>query len=418
MASLEDQWASLVTSINNSNLDLLKDFRKKLVDGIREERETQKESQISLLDARIEELKVELDSLDDDASDRLEQRAKVEAELSKWQNDNSIYGKKKVKELQDKLNELNKEIKKDEINAEIERIEAEKQAVEEDYDKKLSDKELYLEADRLLSEKNIEEIKKLLENAQPDFENLGNLLGSSFTEEFMSQIQNALDAMEYLKTGKRPSDMENLTDGMGVTNVPKPASSSSSSYSSSSSAKAVTMGGRVKVTDPSASIYVDSYTSSSSGTWKGAGVSSSDTMYVYSMNNGKVALSSSQGGTPIGWIDIKKVQAFATGGYTGDFSGGQLGLLHPKERVLSAEQTKNFEILVDMLGDLVKNPILQLGNMMKDFKNPIVEANNNIEINNNFNITNNTPFDLDRQNDNLTQLMSRELRRFGKITTK
>ena len=44
--------------------------------------------------------------------------------------------------------------------------------------------------------------------------------------------------------------------------------------------------------------------------------------------------------------------------------------------------------------------------------------NNNIEINNNFNITNNTPFDLDRQNDNLTQLMSRELRRFGKITTK
>lgn len=418
LASLEDQWASLVTSINNSNLDLLKDFRKKLVDAIREERETQKESQISLLDTRIEELKAELDSLDDDASDRLEQRAKVEAELSKWQNDNSIYGKKKVKELQDKLNELNKEIKKDEINAEIERIEAEKQAVEEDYDKKLSDKELYLEADRLLSEKNIDEIKKLLENAQPDFENLGNLLGSSFTEEFMSQIQNALDAMEYLKTGKRPSDMENLTDGMGVANVPKPSSPPPSSSSNSSSAKAVTMGGRVKITDPGASIYVDSYTSSSSGTWKGAGISSSDTMYVYSMSNGKAALSTTQGGTPIGWIDIKKVQAFATGGYTGDFRGGQLGLLHPKERVLSAEQTKNFEILVDMLGDLVKNPILQLGNMMKDFKNPIMEANNNIEINNNFNITNNTPFDLDRQNDNLTQLMSRELRRFGKITTK
>ncbi len=418
LASLEDQWASLVTSINNANLDLLKDFRKKLVDAIKEERETQKESQISLLDTRIEELKAELDSLDDDASDRLQERAKLESELAKWQNDNSIYGKKKVKELQDKLNELNKEIKKDEINAEIERIEAEKQAVEEDYDKKLSDKELYLEADRLLSEKNIDEIKKLLENAQPDFENLGNLLGSSFTEEFMSQIQNALDAMEYLKTGKRPSDMKNGTDGVGVVNTPKPSNPSPKPSPVTPTAKAVTMGGRVKVTDPSASIYVDSYTSSSSGTWKGAGVSSSDTMYVYNMNNGKVALSRTQGGIPIGWIDIKKVQAFATGGYTGDFRGGQLGLLHPKERVLSAEQTKNFEILVDMLGDLVKNPILQLGNMMKDFKNPIMEANNNIEINNNFNITNNTPFDLDRQNDNLTQLMSRELRRFGKITTK
>ena len=69
------------------------------IDAIREERETQKESQISLLDARIEELKAELDSLDDDASDRLKERAKVEAELAKWQNDNSVYGKKKIKEL-------------------------------------------------------------------------------------------------------------------------------------------------------------------------------------------------------------------------------------------------------------------------------------------------------------------------------
>ena len=55
---------------------------------------------------------------------------------------------------------------------------------------------------------------------------------------------------------------------------------------------------------------------------------------------------------------------------------------------------------------------------MKSFNNPIMEINNGIEINNNFNITNNTPFDLDRQNENLTQLMSRELRRFGKIITK
>lgn len=433
LASLEDQWASLVTSINNANLDLLKDFRKKLVDAIKEERETQKESQISLLDTRIEELKAELDSLDDDASDRLQERAKLESELAKWQNDNSIYGKKKVKELQDKLNELNKEIKKDEINAEIERIEAEKEAVEEDYDKKLSDKELYLEADRLLSEKNVEEIKRLLENAQPDFENLGNLLGSSFTEEFMSQIQNALDAMEYLKTGKRPSDMKNETDGTGSINTPKPPSSSSGGGSNSGSSNntpvktqpmpagsniPIAINSRVKIVDPSAPIYVDSTTLSSSGTWQGAGVSTSDTLYVYNMGNGRGALARTVGGTPIGWIALGKLRAFDTGGYTGDFSGGKLALLHSKERVLSAEQTQNFEKLVAMLGNLVKNPILQLGDMMKSFNNPIMEINNSIEINNNFNITNNTPFDLDRQNENLTQLMSRELRRFGKITTK
>ena len=422
LASLEDQWASLVTSINNANLDLLKDFRKKLVDAIREERETQKESQISLLDARIEELQAELDSLDDDASDRLQQRARLEAELAKWQNDNSAFGKKKVKELQDKLDELNKEIKRDEINAEIERIEAEKEAVEEDYDKKLSDKELYLEADRLLSEKNVEEIKKLLENAQPDFENLGNLLGSSFTEEFMSEMQNALDAMEYLKTGERPSNMKNDTGGTGSINTPKPSSSSSgsssSSSSSSSNAKTVTIGGRVKVTDPNASIYFNSYTGFSSGTWKGANVSTSDTMYVYNMNNGKVALSRTQGGVPIGWIDIKKVKAFDTGGYTGDFQGGQLAMLHSKERVLSAQQTQSFEKLVGMLGDLVENPILQLSQFMKGMSNPMIQVNTTIEIYNNFTVTNNTPFDQDRQDNNISQLMAKELRRFGKITRK
>ena len=136
------------------------------------------------------------------------------------------------------------------------------------------------------------------------------------------------------------------------------------------------------------------------------------------MGNGRGALARTVGGTPIGWIALGKLRAFDTGGYTGDFSGGKLALLHSKERVLSAEQTQNFEKLVAMLGNLVKNPILQLGDMMKSFNNPIMEINNSIEINNNFNITNNTPFDLDRQNENLTQLMSRELRRFGKITTK
>ena len=172
---------------------------------------------------------------------------------------------------------------------------------------------------------------------------------------------------------------------------------------------------KVKVTDPNASIYVDSYTSSSSGTWKGAGVSASDTMYVYNMNNGKVALSRTKGGVPIGWIDKKKVLAFDTGGYTGNFEGGQLALLHSKERVLSAQQTQSFEKLVGMLDELVKVPILQLGEMSKAFKNPMETNVSTVTINNDFSITNNTPFDLERQDDNLTSLMTKELRRFGKI---
>ena len=44
--------------------------------------------------------------------------------------------------------------------------------------------------------------------------------------------------------------------------------------------------------------------------------------------------------------------------------------------------------------------------------------NTNIEINNNCTVTNNTPFDQDRQDNNISQLMAKELRRFGKITRK
>ena len=141
-------------------------------------------------------------------------------------------------------------------------------------------------------------------------------------------------------------------------------------------------------------------------------------MYVYNMRGDRVALARSQGGVAVGWIDKKKVKAFDTGGYTGDFQGGQLAMLHSKERVLSAQQTQSFEKLVAMLGDLVENPMLQLGQSTKSMGNPMTEINTNIEINNNFTVTNNTPFDQDRQDNNISQLMAKELRRFGKITKK
>ena len=232
----------------------------------------------------------------------------------------------------------------------------------------------------------------------------------------MEEIKLALEALAYLKgeSNKFTNNVNTSTPPPQVstpsTPTPKPTPATTS--------KPVSIGSRVKVTDVGAGIYVDSYTSQSSGTWRGANVSTSDTMYVYNMRGDKVALARSQGGVPIGWIDKKKVKAFDTGGYTGDFQGGQLAMLHSKERVLSAQQTQSFEKLVAMLGDLVENPMLQLGQSTKSMGNPMTEINTNIEINNNFTVTNNTPFDQDRQDNNISQLMAKELRRFGKITKK
>ena len=409
-----DSIRDLNKELNEKAVDSLTDLREKLVDALKQERESQKEAEISILDARIEELRRQIDELDDEEGDRLTKRAKLEAELEKWRRDDSAFSTKKQQELQKQLDELNKEIRKDELNNQIEEIEMTKETVEQNYDNMLSEKELYEEANNLISQGKTEEMLALLEAYSEDYKNIGVLWGQNLSDAFMEEIELALEALEYLKgeSNKFTNNQPTNTTPPSSTPTPAPAPAPAPVQ------KSVAIGSKVKVTDVGASIYVDSYTSNPSGTWRGANVSTSDTMYVYNMRGDRVALARSKGGVAVGWIDKKKVKAFDTGGYTGDFQGGQLAMLHSKERVLSAQQTQSFEKLVAMLGDLVENPMLQLGQSTKSMGNPMTEINTNIEINNNFTVTNNTPFDQDRQDNNISQLMAKELRRFGKITKK
>ena len=409
-----DSIRDLNKELNEKAVDSLTDLREKLVDALKQERESQKEAEIGILDSRIEELRRQIDELNDEEGDRLTRRAKLEAELEKWRRDDSAFSTKKQQELQKELDELNKEIREDELNNQIEEIEKTKETVEQNYDNMLSEKELYEEANNLITQGKTEEMLALLETYSEDYKNIGVLWGQNLSDAFMEEIKTALEALEYLKgeSNKFTNDVNTDTPPPQVSTPPTPTPPPAQT------AKPISIGSRVKVTDVGAGIYVDSYTSQSSGTWRGANVSTSDTMYVYNMRGDKVALARSQGGVPIGWIDKKKVKAFDTGGYTGEFQGGQLAMLHSKERVLSAQQTQSFEKLVGMLGDLVENPILQLSQYMKGMSNPMSQINTNIEINNNFTVTNNTPFDQDRQDNNISQLMAKELRRFGKITRK
>ena len=409
----QDSIRDLQKDITDSAVDQLTELREKLVDALKQERQQQKDAEIGILDARIADLRKQIDDLDDEAGDRLTRRAKLEAELEKWKKDDSAFSTKKQQEIQKQLDELNKEIRKDELEKQIAEVEETKKTVEETYDAMLDDKQLYEDANDLISQGKTEEMLALLEEYGEDYKNIGVLWGENLSDAFMEEIKLALDALKYLKGESNKFTNDQPTDTTPPANTTPPPTTPPPTTQ-----KAIAIGSKVKVTDTSAGIYVDSYTSQSSGTWKGANVSTSDTMYVYNMRGDKVALARSQGGVPVGWIDKKKVKAFDTGGYTGDFQGGQLAMLHSKERVLSAQQTQSFEKLVAMLGDLVENPMLQLGQSTKSMGNPMTEINTNIEINNNFTVTNNTPFDQDRQDNNISQLMAKELRRFGKITKK
>ena len=329
-----------------------------------------------------------------------------------------------MKELRAEIDALNKQIAIDKKNEELEAIEEEKDGVEKTYEEMLSDKAVYQEADRLLTEGHMEEMLELLETYGQDYSDMGHLLGKNFTQAFNDEIKNALDALELLKKEQNnfntPKDTPTTpTNPTPSTPTTTPTTTRPTPTPTQSTPKPVSKGSRVKINNPSDAIYVDSYVGRSSGTWKGAGVSSSDTLYVVNDNNGRVALSRTNNiSGAIGWIDKKRVSAFATGGYTGDFSGGKLGILHSKERVLSAEQTRAFEDLVyKILPQLQSLPTLFFDKLLKSSPSmDAIKENMNNTINNEWNITNNTPLDVEVMEKDLEKVFKSELRKFGKIS--
>lgn len=419
--STKQQIMDLNNSVKSTAVETLTTLRDKLVDALRNQRETEKENELARLDDRIASLRKQIDDMDDEYGDKVKKQAKLEAELAKWKLDDSATGKKKVAELMEEISELQKDIAKMEVEKQIEDIENQQDVISNAYDEQLKDKELYYQADRLLAENNINEIKKLLESNSEDFRGLGNLLGDGFRESFMEEIKFALDSIKYLKgeadaLGSKPTQTTSASKKPASVpapsnNTPKPTPSAPASV-----AKPVTNGSRVHVSSPNSAIYVDSYTSSASGTWSGAGINANDTLYVVNDNNGRVALSRKQGDvySAIGWIDKNKVKAFNIGGYTGNSEG--LAWLDKQEQVLTKEQTSAFQSLVKMLPSLISNPYVELvQSTMSKSITPATESAINITNNNTYNVEPKTEYDVKRFEQDVETLILKDLRKYGKV---
>ena len=419
--STKQQIMDLNNSVKSTAVETLTTLRDKLVDALRNQRETEKENELARLDDRIASLRKQIDDMDDEYGDKVKKQAKLEAELAKWKLDDSATGKKKVAELMEEISELQKDIAKMEVERQIEDIENQQDVISNAYDEQLQDKELYYQADRLLAENNINEIKKLLESNSEDFRGLGNLLGDGFRESFMEEIQFALDSIKYLKgeanaLGSKPT--QTTSASKKPTSVPAPSNNTPKPTPSApaSVAKPVTKGSRVHVSSPDSAIYVDSYTSSASGTWSGAGINANDTLYVVNDNNGRVALSRKQGDvySAIGWIDKNKVKAFNIGGYTGNSEG--LAWLDRQEQVLTKEQTSAFQSLVKMLPSLISNPYVELvQSTMSKSITPATESAINITNNNTYNVEPKTEYDVKRFEQDVETLILKDLRKYGKV---
>ncbi|MGM9544646.1 MAG: phage tail tape measure protein [Romboutsia timonensis] len=166
-------WISLNNAIKETASSSLEGIRSKILEALRNKYESEKQTKLDILDGRIAKLKAELASLEKEDTDKRAKLLKLQQEKTKWEMDDSIYGKKKVAELNKQIAELELQIHKDAINQEIENIEAQKDRVGEDYDELLDDRKLYEEANKLLVENKQEEILALLNNYYESYSDIG-----------------------------------------------------------------------------------------------------------------------------------------------------------------------------------------------------------------------------------------------------
>ena len=200
----------------------------------------EKEKVLDFYQAQIDELQKQLDDLEDDSKDKQEKLAKLKQQLTLWQQDDSVFAKKKIEDLNKEIADLEKEILKDSLKDQIDNLkdkkdekenyydeslqdlkdahekeleeinkkyEREKKEAEEKYEKLLSDKKLYAEANKLITEQNLEEIQQILRDSAEDFKEIGALLGQNFADSLREEVQTALNDFRTL-TGQATVDYD------------------------------------------------------------------------------------------------------------------------------------------------------------------------------------------------------------------
>ena len=211
-------FTSNVTSLMSKITSALKEKYTKLHNERIKQLEKERDEQLKVHDERIDYLNAEIEKLQGDTiEDKEGNLDKLKSSLERWMLDDSTVGKAKQKELYDQIIDLEKEIKIDKLQAEIDAEEAIKDVISEDYtnatdeesssydsvladlDKKMSDKYLADEASSLIVNNKLNEITQLLGEFSPDYNNLAYIMGDSagniIAKEVNEQLNNYKDLL-------------------------------------------------------------------------------------------------------------------------------------------------------------------------------------------------------------------------------
>lgn len=413
--------AKEVENLTSEYINNVEDLQGRIADSLKEHYDMEYKEREKILEkehnARIDSLQKEIDMINGETiEDKESQLADLNEQLAKWSKDDSTLGKKKQKELQDQIADLEKEIKIDKLEQQIEdenkrydeSIDSDSEnydSILKDLDNKMTDKNLYQTANELIKKGDLETIKKLLNEHDAQWDGWETLMGKTAEQIIAEEVKNAYNNYRDVTEGTIYESGGHYTDGV---NIPKPTSPSPPASSSSGGNFAV--GSTINA--GSAPIYAGK---------GGTGYHqyfANDPVYTVVKADGEWLLVRWHGLSSglTGYFKKSDVKAYDTGGYTGNDEG--LAMLHAKERVLNAQQTAAFEKLVydflprvskDLLNPSVSDSTV-INNNGHTFNSELVRVNID-------QVVNNTPYDVENSEDNLDRLFRQSLKRAG-ITIK
>lgn len=407
--------AKEVENLTSEYINNVEDLQGRIADSLKEHYDMEYKEREKILEkehnARIDSLQKEIDMINGETvEDKEAELADLNEQLSKWSKDDSTLGKKKQKELQDQIEALEKEIKIDKLEQQIEdenkRYDESTDEESENFDSvlkdlanKMTDKNLYQTANELIRNGDLETIKKLLNEHDAQWDGWETLMGKTAEQIIADEVKNAYNNYKDVTEGTIYESGGHYTDGV---NIPQPTPPAPSGGGGGNFAVGST------INAGSAPIYAGK---------GGAGYHqyfANDPVYTVVQADGEWLLVRWHGLSSglTGYFKKSDVKAYDTGGYTGNDEG--LAMLHAKERVLNAQQTAAFEKLVydflprvskDLLNPSVSNSTV-INNNGHTFNSELVRVNID-------QVVNNTPYDVENSEDNLDRLFRQSLKRAG-----
>lgn len=375
-------------SMNKIYQDTVSDLRDKIIEGLKADIEKEQEKEennakkiydkkLKNKDKEIQQLQDELNSLDDSKADNEKKLAKLIAERNAWSKDDSVFAKGKIKNLDEQIADLQKTLKKEDLQSQIDALNEEKNKIKDTYDEEveatkdkyeemLDEHEIYNRANKLLQDKNINEIQRLMKLKDESFKDIGLAWGENLCTPIQEQINQTLTAIDNLKNKTVGNNTNSDTSG-------EKSNSSSKNYAW------VDEGAYTQV-------FTDSTGTESKGSlWQNGYGSADKLVQGTDRQNGFYEMFDSNGKS-IGWVDADKIRKwyddiaqYDTGGDV-NIKGNEekLAFVGKGEKVLNPTDSNT----LNELGKFVKSNALQgifdLANSIKVSEIPVIP--NNISI--------------------------------------